>query len=169
MSSPCLRPAGAMRLALIAIAMTACTSSTSNKGGSAHKALYVVNNDSASISIFEAATTSSSTPIDRISGASTGLLTPAWITTDSIGNIYVTDPIANSITVFAAGAKGNSAPTATIQGSSTLLDAPGGIAVDRSGVIYVSGLNPGMIEAFAPGANGNVPPLFTISGNTTSL
>jgi len=82
------------------------------------------------------------TPSAIISGANTGLNSPAGIAVDSSNNLYVTNDGsvnggADAVTVYAAASNGNIAPSRTISGGATKLDLPSGAKIDSSGNLYV--------------------------------
>lgn len=113
-------------------------------------------------------------PLHDISGSNTTLSgsgMPLGVTTDSAGNVYVSDFFNGAIDVFAAGSYGNVAPVRRITGANTQISFPEGIAVDSSGDIWLFNGPQGSpeIAEFGPGANGNVAPIKTISGGNTDL
>lgn len=107
-----------------------------------------------------------------ISGPATGVTTPAGITLDGSGNIYVADQgnaslgIAPAILVFSGPISGtvSGAPASKIQGAATLLVAPTDVKLDSTGQIYVSdqtSAGAGVVHVYAAHANGNVAPTTT--------
>ncbi len=81
----------------------------------------------------------------------TGLVTPAQVAGDSVGNSYVADPGQGKVLMFAAGATTASAGTAI--GKS--LTAPTGVAVDGFGDVYIADSGK-VIEV--PAVNGTLNP-----------
>ncbi len=118
-------------------------------------------------------------PIAIISGGATGLLSPAGITLDFSGNIYVTDLAAMSVFVFPPVGSSTGTldekPTATINGISTALNQPFGIALDSSLNIYVANQSEESDSVFVYPPLGSStglldePPSATISGPLTEL
>ena len=147
-------------------------SQVGKQGRSPCPCLYATNNGSVTV-YARRAQRGDVTPIQDISGASTGLTNPVYIAVDSSGNMYVLNHTeqADSVEVFAAGATGNVAPIATISGSSTGLTDSRSIALDPvNGDIYVTNAYPSnSVTIYAPGSDGNVAPLGTIEGYRTGL
>jgi len=139
--------------------------------------IYVANasggsSSTGSITIYSSTANGNVAPIGVIAGSSTGLSSPAGLTLDASGNIYVPNAATSTITVYAAGSSGNVAPTRTIAGSHTKMGAPYQLALDSSLNIYVanaSSKNSKGLTVYAAGANGNVAPLDTIKGGSTKL
>jgi hypothetical protein len=115
----------------------------------------------------------SSVPSQTISGPSTALSTPSFITLDASNNIWVANQTGNSIEEFANSATGDVPPANIIAGTRTLLSAPQGIAFDALGRLYVAINNAlGFSDAvlvFAPGATGNVKPVNILCGSATAV
>ena len=140
--------------------------------------LYVVNEGyigGQPILVFGPSATGNAAPFYTIGGPLTGMSVGGAnsVTTDSLGNLYVTAGSASGgvILEFSAGAKGNVAPVRTISGPSTLLHALSGIKVDSDGAIFVvstttqqSGMNisPTILK-FSPTASGDVAPVSTFT------
>jgi hypothetical protein len=83
-----------------------------------------------------------------IAGAAAGLVSPAQVAVDSLGNTYVADPGLKEVLYFKAGSSG---ATGTSVGNS--LSAPTGVAVDGSGDVYIADHNK-VIEI--PAVNGSI-------------
>lgn len=130
--------------------------------------LYVVNEQSPSVTVFASGASGNVKPIQDISGSYTQLTNPVDIAVDASGEIYVTNAVNNVVTIYSAGATGNVAPIRDIAGSG--LYYPEGIAIDPSTQdIYVANANNNTIAIYAPDANGTVPPIATIEGAATGL
>jgi hypothetical protein len=146
--------------------------------------IYATNNggnSNDSVLVFAAGAIGDMQPIQRISGAKTGLSAPQGIAVDSEGNIYVSSLGCEgcsgpAVLVFAAGANGNKKPIRIISGANTQLAYPTNISLDASGNLYVAnavyfpstGLG-NSITVYAAGARGNVAPIQSISGYNTLL
>ena len=142
--------------------------------------IYVADNGALSVFVYSPLGSSTGplneSPIDTISGSTTGLASPVGIALDSSSKIYVADNGVNSVFVYPAGSNGNVAPSsATISTTTTTgLSYPYGIALNSSGNIYVVddgvfGYGPGSVFVYAAGSNGNAVPIATISGSNTNL
>jgi hypothetical protein len=132
---------------------------------------HIVVASSSAILIYKPGASGDATPVQKITGPSTGLLPQVWgVDVDSGGNIDATSWSTTSpgrITVYAASANGDAAPLYTIAGKSTTLKAVRHIETDSAGDIWVS--NGAAIDVFAPGASGDVAPSQIISGSLTGL
>ncbi len=125
-----------------------------------------------SVLVYAAGANGNPTPIQAISGTSTGLNSPYGLAVDAQENIYATNPGGTSgpsVTVYAAGANGNAAPIQTISGSNTGLGLPEALALDASKNIYVANAQFLSVTVYAAGANGNVVPIRTIRGAKTKM
>lgn len=140
--------------------------------------LYVVNQGyigGQPILVFGPTATGNAAPLYTIAGPVAGISVGSAnsVTTDSLGNLYVTTGSASGgvIVEFSAGAKGDVAPIRSISGPSTLLKLLSGIKVDSDGAIFVisattqqSGMNSSpTILKFAPTASGDVAPIATFT------
>jgi hypothetical protein len=127
-----------------------------------HKALlYVADYGDSEVLVFDQTKKQSSKAAYTITN---GVSVPEGITTDKMGNLYVTNYGANSVTIYAPGGK---APTKTI---TTGLNGPTDVAVDAYGNIYVSnepryGSNTNWIDEYAAGTTSPeytwYPPYYT--------
>jgi LPXTG-motif cell wall-anchored protein len=111
------------------------------------------------------AVTNVTSPSSTISGANTGLATPADVAYDSAGGIYVANSAWSggtaSVAYFASGAQGDVAPTRIVTGNLTTLSHPAGVAVDEN-YLYVSDFGvTSRLLVFSITATGNVAPLNT--------
>lgn len=137
-----------------------------------------------SVRVFPAGSEGNVRPSAIISGARTGLDSPAGVALDPRGNIYVANAgrygvgrydFPASIRLYSTGSNGNVPPIATISGSNTGLDgrAVRGIALDSKENIYVTSdghdSTESSITVFKAGSNGNVKPIAVISGDNTGL
>jgi sugar lactone lactonase YvrE len=138
--------------------------------------LYVIQqptSGAASILQFSATANGSVAPLSTLTLPAG--LTPLFVTTDTLGKIYVgTTPAAGGagqILVYAAGASGTATPLQTILGSATLgqgtFVSPNFLAVDSAGLLYVTDAT--SISVFASGANGPATPIRQIVGALTQL
>ncbi|MGA8099999.1 MAG: NHL repeat-containing protein [Candidatus Cybelea sp.] len=128
--------------------------------------------DGGSVTVYPERARGDATPIQDISGGSTGLGYPVDIAVDGSRNMYVLNSVSGgaSVEVFAAGATGDVAPVATIAGSYTDLVDPTAIALDPvNGDIYVTNKGNNSVTIYAPSSNGNVAPLGVIKGSHTVL
>lgn len=126
---------------------------------------------SSAILIYNPGASGDATPVQKITGPSTGLLPQVWgVDVDSGGNIDATSWSTTSpgrITVYAGSANGDAVPLDTIAGKATTLKAVRHIETDSAGDIWVS--NGAAIDVFAPGSAGDVAPTQVISGSLTGL
>lgn len=138
-------------------------------GATAYTPLYVANQNSNSITVYEAEADGNLTPVRTIAGPSTGLSLPANIVLDQQGQLYVTNYTGNSITVYAAGASGNAAPIRTISGPATGFSRPFALTRDAAGQIYVFDYGSSSILIFVAAASGNATPVRIIAGTNAAL
>ena len=155
--------------------------------------IYVLNSGQDRILVYSALGTNTGVlneaPIRIIAGSKTRLRSPAAITLDAAGNIYVANQagsgklgrycILGAITIYPAGSSGDVAPMGMIHGSATGLVSPVSIVLDLHGNIYVGNsgcysrnpvkTRPVNIEVFDAGSMGNVAPVGTIAGANTLL
>ena len=132
--------------------------------------LYVANQNTPSITVYEAELGGNSTPVRTISGANTTLVLPASMTRDAAGQLYVTNYVTGGgILIFAAGADGNVAPIRSIRGPNTGLSKAFGLTLDASGQIYVFDYDTRRISVFASDATGDAIPVRVIGGANTGL
>ena len=146
--------------------------------------LYVANQASpdvgapaptAPIVVFSPGATGSVAPTRTLSGALTTLTfgSPAGITTDTAGNLYITNNSSSgsSILIFSPTANGNTPPLRDITGSNTQLGCLGGIALDTEGYLYVVSTpncttnptaSPSILK-FSTTGDGNIAPAATIT------
>ena len=137
-----------------------------------------------SVRVFPAGSNGNVRPGAVISGANTGLDSPAGVAVDPRGNIYVANAggygvgrsgFPTGIRIYTIGTNGNVPPIATISGSNTGLSGRNvrGIALDSKENIYItSDGRDGMessITVFKAGSNGNVKPIAVIGGDNTGL
>jgi len=148
---------------------TATTTVTATASPTVGVPIYVSNFSANSVACYWPGSTSGNlSPIATISGASTGLSSPAGIALNPSGKLYVANE-SGTVTVYPAFSNGNVAPVATISGASTGLSAPLGIALDVTGKIYVANLGNSSVTVYPASSNGNVAPSATISGTITGL
>jgi hypothetical protein len=138
-------------------------------GATAFTPLYVANQNSNSITVYEAESDGNVSPVRTIAGSSTGLSLPGNIVLDQLGQLYVTNYTGNSVTIYAAGASGNAAPVRTISGPATGFTRPFALTRDAAGQIYVFDYATSSILIFAATATGNATPLRTIAGGSADL
>jgi hypothetical protein len=128
--------------------------------------IYVVNQHSNGILIFDARANSDVSPVRTITGEHTGLGVPSGVAVDAKGNLYVANfPFhfgRNAITVYAPGADGDAFPIRTITGDETKLAGPQGVAVDTDGNLYVVNDGNQSVTVYPRGADGDVAPTRTI-------
>ena len=119
----------------------------------------------AGIAIFPSTANGSVAPTRFIQvGASSGLMFPEALATDSAGNLYVanfTRSGQGSVFVFGPTANGDVAPARILNVATT------GMAVDRSGNLFTTAN--GGIAVFGPQASGNAAPIRTIRGTDTGF
>ena len=70
-----------------------------------------------------------------VNPSTTTLKSPAGVTVDNLGNVFVTDSSANTLTEFAVGSNGVGA---TVSTGSITLKGPTGVAVDSIGDIFIA-------------------------------
>lgn len=136
--------------------------------------LYVLS--ALGVSVYAATADGTPTPLQVITGSSTGLTSPLMLAVDSAAQIYVSNmdsTSTGSVKVFAAGATGNIAPVRSITSASGLIY---GIAVDSNQQLYAveerlsnSTASNVQIAVFASSATGAATPSRTISGSLTGL
>lgn len=139
--------------------------------------LYVTSGGNNAVMIIDDASAASGTaPVGRVlSGATTGLSTPAGVAVDpSRDKLYVASSAANAILVFdnAATVSGDTAPNRRISGAATGLAAPTGLFVDPlNDRLYVANALGNSISVFdaASVANGDGAPARTLSGGASLL
>src|ERR1700722_15473023 len=114
-------------------------------------------------------------PIRTISGASTLLTTPQFLTVDAAGDLYVAQG-SGDVLEFNAGASGNVAPVRTVKGffgKNTGVGFVLGMGVDLGGNLYLmngaAGNAINNILVFSPTQSGDVAPIRTIAGSATLL
>jgi hypothetical protein len=114
-------------------------------------------------------------PIRTISGASTLLTTPQFLTVDAAGDLYVAQG-SGDVLEFNAGASGNVAPVRTVKGffgKNTGVGFVLGMGVDLGGNLYLMNAAAGNainnILVFSPTQSGDVAPIRTIAGSATLL
>jgi hypothetical protein len=137
--------------------------------------LFLADRTGNTINVYNNASTLNgvATPTRQISGAATGLGTPAGLQIDSSGRLVVSNSSPPSITVYSAAASGNVTPAAIISGSNTGFVSPNQIAFDTTArdTLYVADPGSGAISVFTSfsSANGNLAPTRTITGTATTL
>ena len=140
-------------------------------GGGATGKLYVTNDAANSILRFDSAFTATGnvTPGAVISGASTQLSNPQYITLDASSNrLFVANANGSSILIFdsVSTVSGNAAPTRVIRSSS--LATPTDVALDKGrDLLYVADTNSVLVFASASTANGTTVPVRTIQPGFT--
>jgi len=137
-----------------------------------------------SVRVFPSGSSGNVRPSATISGARTGLDSPAGVALDSRGNIYVANAgrygvgrhdFPASIRIYSAGSNGDVPPISTITGSNTGLDGRTvrGIALDPRGDLYLTSdghdSTESSVTVYAAGSNGNVKPIAVIGGDNTGL
>jgi hypothetical protein len=110
-------------------------------------------------------------PVRNLSGANTGLSSPAGVYVDTVNDeIGVVNSGSNSVTIYPRTADGDVAPLRALSGGSTGLSGPAGVYVDtvndEIGVVN-SGSN--SVTIYPRTAAGDVAPLRTLSGPSTGL
>jgi 6-phosphogluconolactonase (cycloisomerase 2 family) len=138
-------------------------------GAVAFAPLYVANQDNNSITIYDPEANGNASPIRTISGANTGLSTPANLIVDGLGQLYVSNYTGGTIAVFAWGASGNATPIRTISGPNTGFTRPFGLELDHIGQLYVFDYANKSIRVFAPEATGDAVPVRVITGGNPAL
>jgi hypothetical protein len=78
---------------------------------------------------FAATASGNVAPTRVVSGATTGIMQPSYLTLDALGKIWEPNVARNSLGRFASTASGDVAPKATIVGNKTGLHRPNAIAV----------------------------------------
>lgn len=145
----------------------------------ANDRLFLADPGSNAIRIYDGASALAAGPITaarNLSGASTGLASPAGLRIDSNGRLVVSNASAPSITIYtgAATIDGNVAPAATITGGTTAFTQTSQIALRPVGAtsdeLYVAD-TAGKVLIFAnlSAATGNIAPTRNISGANTGL
>jgi len=135
--------------------------------------LYVSNGGANSILRFDNAFTAGGNviPAATISGASTTLLGPAFLTLDAAADrLYVANRDDVSILVFdnISTKDGNVAPSRTIAGGATTFAAPTDVALDKGrDLLYVADGTDVLVFDSASTRNGNVAPLHSIATGLT--
>jgi hypothetical protein len=150
---------------------TPTTTSTPTSTPTPALAVWVANeaNDEVNAYALPLGSTPNIIPGAGIEGMNTDLFSPAGVTFDSSGNVYVSNvtggplPGMGSVTVYTAGSSGNTTPSAEIGGTNTGLDVPYGLALDSDRNIYLANSNGGpvgrgSIQIFSAGTNGNEAP-----------
>ena len=131
--------------------------------------LYVSNAGSNSILRFDGALTDSGNvpPAATISGSSTTLTSPAYITLDTTNDrLYVANNADLSILIFdsISTKNGNVAPERTISGANTTLVGPTDLTLDRGrNLLYVADDIDILVFSSASTATGNIAPARTLS------
>ena len=132
-----------------------------------------------SIEVFASGARGNATPLRRIAGDNTGLVSPAGIALDAAGNIYVHNANAfpADITIYGATADGDVPPVNTIitdfvgnlPDLAFVFPFPVGIAVDDAGNVHVASFGNHSVVVYAAGASGVSTPLTVIAGSNTGL
>lgn len=145
----------------------------------AHDRLYVTDGSSASVLVFNDASTADGNvaPARTIAGGATGLSFPWGIAVDLTRDIlYVADEGADALFVFdgASTVTGNVAPNRTLSGPTSTIDNPRDIDVDGpTDRLYVvnfpAGVGTVSIWEGASGLDGDVAPARAIAGAATGL
>jgi hypothetical protein len=121
---------------------------------------------SGSVTIFPAGSSGDAFPTATIASNFTGLESPADISVDSIGNIYVAqfgvDTLHSSVNIYSAGSYAVVPPIATITGPNTGFFVPKAVAVDSDRNIYVLNLSNAITE-YPADSNGDVTPTATLN------
>ena len=127
------------------------------------------------ILVFAPGAGAAAVPIRTISGASTLLTTPQFLTVDASGDLYVAQG-SGDVLEFNAGASGNVAPVRTVKGffgKKTGVGFVHGMGVDLGGNLYLmngaAGNAINNILVFSPTQSGDVAPIRTIAGSATLL
>ena len=127
------------------------------------------------ILVFAPGAGAAAVPIRTISGASTLLTTPQFLTVDAAGDLYVAQG-SGDVLEFNAGASGNVAPVRTVKGffgKKTGVGFVHGMGVDLGGNLYLmngaAGNAINNILVFSPTQSGDVAPIRTIAGSATLL
>jgi len=145
----------------------------------ANDRLFLADPGSNAIRIYDGASALAAGPVTAtrtLSGASTGLASPAGLRIDSNGRLVVSNASTATITIYSGAGtlNGNTAPAATISGGSTAFTQPSQIALRPVGSttdeLYVAD-TAGKVLIFAnlSAANGNIAPTRNISGASTGL
>ena len=126
--------------------------------------IFVADQATNAIDIFNLTANGNVAPKFRIAGANTALGTPVGDGFDSSGTLYVLDQNPANIAEFSPGAHGDPSPAAVVSGGLTGLQNPQGIAVDPTGITYVTNSTGGAsyISVYAAGSKGDRAPIATI-------
>ncbi|HVA15274.1 MAG TPA: NHL repeat-containing protein, partial [Stellaceae bacterium] len=126
--------------------------------------VYVLVGSNKGVAVYRVDKTGAAAVVTTIGGPLTGLESPAGMTLDEHGRLYVIN--SSSVVEYAPGAIGNVLPAAIIAGPATQLNGPAAIRVDTAGNIYVAVLSSdNCILEFAPTANGNATPIAAFGEN----
>jgi len=137
---------------------------------SAAREVYVFVGSNKGVVVYRIDKTGAAAVVATIGGPLTGLESPAGMTLDEHGRLYVIN--SSSIVEYAPEAIGNVLPAAIIAGPATQLNGPAAITVDTAGDIYVANgvLSSGnCILEFAPTAGGNSAPIATFGARETGF
>jgi sugar lactone lactonase YvrE len=131
--------------------------------------IYVAS--SSAVLVYRPKANGDSTPVQKITGPLTLLLTQVeGVSLDALNDIYVSSwstKVRGRVTVYAPTATGNVAPTNEIAGSLTTFDALRHIEIDNVGQAWVT--NDASVDVFAAGASGDTAPINVISGSLTGF
>ncbi len=137
---------------------------------SAAREVYVLVGSNKGVVVYRIDKTGAATVVSTIGGPLTGLESPAGMTLDEHGRLYVIN--SSSVVEYTPGETGNVLPAAIIAGPATQLNGPAAIRVDTAGNIYVGNgvLSSGnCILEFAPTASGNSAPIATFGARETGF
>lgn len=135
--------------------------------------LFVVNQDAASITVYNSMNNDNVAPQRTIAGIATGLSLPRHISLDTANNeiaVTNTSPIYDYVTIYEQAANGDTAPTRALIGEAAELDSPTGVYIDAvNDEIFVSNYGANSISVFERNASVEEEPVRTIVGPSTTL